>query len=253
MKIDKPLNVLILDDELHACELLEIYLQKHCPAVNEITKALSVSEARKYLLKKRNINVLFIDIEMPDENGLEFVQSIDLSDIYPVFVTSHAQYSIAALKANAFDYLLKPVRTEELKETIERICSNRNSNIKNENPHQPIQRFEIRNQKQISYIDHQDIIMITAQGSYSEVHTLEGKHLISQNLRQIESTLNNRDFFRCHNSYLVNIRHVKQLIHEGNYVMLTKELKSIVSKSKREEFMHMMLGKDGDTKFNRSI
>jgi len=237
----KPLNVLILDDEAHANELLEIYLKKYCPKISKIWKCTSTVEARKLLLKHKSINVLFIDIEMPDENGLEFLFSIDVTNIYPIFVTSHSEHSIKAFKAEAFDYLLKPVQTDELKETIERVCARLNSNSIDENLHPDIKRLEIRNQKSITYIEHQDIVMVMAQGSYSEVYTLKNKHIISRNLRQVESYLKNSHFMRCHNSYIVNIRHVKELIHEGNYAVLVNGLKSLISSSKKEEFMERMI------------
>ena len=127
---EKPLRLVIVDDSPEALDLLENLL---CDIKYvEITgRALNASEAKKLILRS-NPDLILLDIQMPEKSGFDLIKELkELSiDINVIFITAHNEYAIKAIKAAAFDYLLKPVDQSELLESIQRF----KQNIKKELP-----------------------------------------------------------------------------------------------------------------------
>ena len=108
----------IIDDEPHGIKTLRYQLEKSGMA--EIVFATDSSADGLYQLQKNNIDILFLDIEMPELNGFEMLSQLKEINFKVVFVTAYNQYAIKAIKMNALDYLLKPVDKKELDETLEK-------------------------------------------------------------------------------------------------------------------------------------
>jgi len=114
------LRALIVDDEFHARDNLTMLLQNYCKDVLVLGKAVSAEEARQFL-SMNEIDVVFLDIKMPGEDGFEFLQSLPEKDFGVIFTTAYNEFALEAFKANAIDYLEKPIDIEDLLEAVEKI------------------------------------------------------------------------------------------------------------------------------------
>ena len=111
------LNTIIVDDEEFARSSLYFLLQENCEGIHISGIAKSVTEARN-LLAGNTIDLIFLDIAMPGENGFELIPDVQSSKAHVIFTTAYDQYALKAIKANALDYLLKPIDIDELKTAV---------------------------------------------------------------------------------------------------------------------------------------
>jgi len=110
-------KALVIDDEYHIREGMQVLLAQNCPGLTLAGTAASAQEARA-ILGSNDVDILFLDISMPGEDGFSFLKSIDASRYAIIFVTAFQEYALRAFKASAVDYLLKPVNAVELKEAV---------------------------------------------------------------------------------------------------------------------------------------
>ena len=109
----KQYTAIIIDDERNVREALEHLLGKHCPAISICGLAASAEEGRE-LLRNKQVDLIFLDIRMPKEDGFTFLKSIASENYGVIFTTAYEEYALNALKANAIDYLLKPINQIEI-------------------------------------------------------------------------------------------------------------------------------------------
>ena len=108
------MKALIVDDVLASCNILKLLVKKYCQEISEVKTTTSAKEAIT-ILNEESIDLLFMDIEMPEMNGFDLIRSIESPDFELVFVSAFDSYAIKAFRFGAIDYLLKPVSIEELK------------------------------------------------------------------------------------------------------------------------------------------
>ena len=113
------LNTIIVDDEEFARSSLYFLLQENCENLHITGIAKSVAEARN-LLTQNSVDLIFLDIAMPGENGFELIPYAQSSNAHVIFTTAYDQYALKAIKANALDYLLKPIDIDELKMAVDK-------------------------------------------------------------------------------------------------------------------------------------
>jgi YesN/AraC family two-component response regulator len=116
----RNLNVLVVDDEAPARELMCRQIERSCPSLNVVQTASSAKEAR-HLIDTISPDVVFVDIRMPNESGLDLIDRYKDRDFYVVFATTYHEYAVEALRQRAFDYLLKPIDMDELQACSRRI------------------------------------------------------------------------------------------------------------------------------------
>ncbi|MCF7859590.1 MAG: response regulator transcription factor [Candidatus Cloacimonetes bacterium] len=128
------ITCIIIDDEQEACDRLECLLEK-IPTVNKIVTETDAEKGIEWIINN-SFDLVFLDVEMPKKNGFEVVREIRNKNLAPtfIFVTAYAQYAIKAIRNTAFDYLLKPVDIDELKEAINRFQYNREKAFKDNLP-----------------------------------------------------------------------------------------------------------------------
>lgn len=116
------ISVLILVDEEKNIENLSFLLENDCEGVQVIAKFNNAKSVRQWLLSN-SCDVIFLDINMPIENGFEFLKNIQIQNLKIVFVTAYNEFALQAIKANAFDYILKPINIDELQASIKKLKS----------------------------------------------------------------------------------------------------------------------------------
>ena len=113
------ITALLVDDEKKNRDSLKKLLAEYCPAVEVVGEAASVNEALSFLNRQRP-QLIFLDVEMPNGSGFDFLRQVDKVDFKIIFVTAHSHYAIKAIRFSAVDYLLKPVDTDDLIEAVKK-------------------------------------------------------------------------------------------------------------------------------------
>ena len=205
---DRPVRVLIVDDEEPARHLLRVMLQAHSEVevVGECSNGFDAVKA----VSDHKPDVLFLDIQMPKLDGFEVLELIEPGPAV-VFVTAYDQYAIKAFEVSAVDYLLKPFDESRLSEALTRAVGRRGQAMETSPgdiraaAKRGIDRIVIQDRGQINIIPVHTIDYFEAQGDYVAVHTGKHSHLKQQTLKSLEAGLDHRRFVRVHRSYILNL------------------------------------------------
>jgi len=243
----------IIDDEKDSIDTLKWKLENYCPDVSVISSFEKPADGVSYL-KKNPVDLLFLDIEMPMLTGFDVLEELgrDISfDI--IFITAYDNFGIQAVKFSALDYLLKPVQNKELKEAIDKHLKKSQQKIPSEQIDLLLNnvqaerkgkrgRIALASKESIEFVDPNDIIVCEANSNYTNIYLVEGrKRVISKTLKDFEEMLLQFDFFRPHNSHLINLGRVKEFIRgDGGYLVMENKMKIPVSKNRKEELMQLL-------------
>ncbi|GAA4457398.1 LytTR family DNA-binding domain-containing protein [Rurimicrobium arvi] len=238
----KPINTIIVDDEADSIELLQIQLKKHCPQVHVLATFNDPLTAMAQM-GSFEPDLIFSDIEMPRMTGLELMQRARPAGAQVVFVTAFNEYAVKAFRANALDFLTKPVQESELIEVVNKVQSNlrqqlseRLESAKNSFQNRTIDRIAIATQQDVSFIRLADIVMAEAKNSYAELLLQTGKKvLMSKSLKDLEDITDPDKFIRIHRQYLVNIDYVRSFNRQESTVLLKDNIEIPVARAKRDE------------------
>ncbi len=242
------LKVVIADDEPDANNFLESSLTVCCPNVKVIAKCFSIAEI-EHVINNLSFDVLFLDILMPGGDVFEMLERINKRNFDIVFITAYSQYAIKAIKQSAVDYLLKPVDLAELKNAIVKIemkrANKEGSDISINNLLKLIsfqsKKLEIAASDRITYIRIADIIRFEGDGNYVKIITSKNENfLVTKKLKDYQEYLKDFPFYRVHNSYLINIYHVKSVFTKDSMIVMTDNKVIPLSRKKKEEFLTMM-------------
>lgn len=244
------LNTIIVDDEEFARSSLYFLLQENCEHIHISGIAKSVAEARS-LLANNTIDLIFLDIAMPGENGFELIPDAQESKAHVIFTTAYDQYALKAIKANALDYLLKPIDIDELKAAVDKaekyISLNKNNNHQKESlqnlatnltDRTEIRKISLPNGQGYSLVNVDDIIHIAADSNYSIFYLQNNdKITVSKVLKEYEEILPDNQFIRIHKSSIVNLNYVKEYNSKnGLEVILKNGEKIAVSRRRASDF-----------------
>lgn len=235
--------------------MLRTLIQDYCPEVTVVGEAPDLLTGIKEI-HQLNPDLVFLDIEMPGHSGLELLDLISQQEINfeIIFTTAYQEYAVEAFRLSALDYLLKPIQFPKLREAVDRFIK------KKANAVQSVQldalkfnlsaeadlekRIVIPVGQSYKFIKSGDIIMIKGDGAYSEVYLSNGdKFVVSRNLKTFGEMLASLpNFYRCHKSYLINLKCVKEFVKsEGGRIILCGNVEAGISQDKTEEFMRIMV------------
>jgi two-component system, LytTR family, response regulator len=237
----------IVDDELKSRESLQILLQDFCKDVEVAAVCQNVEEGYLAIVRHKP-DVVFLDIQMQRETGFDLLEKFKRIDFEVVFTTAYSEYAIKAFKFSAIDYLLKPIDIEELNAAVDKIRNRKNSNISeriqqlgyNLKPDSPQRyRLALPSNDGLVFVKVEEVMYCEADSNYTIVHLVnEKKHMVSRTLKEYEELLSGHDFFRIHNSYLINLNFIKNYVRgEGGYVIMKNGTSLDVSKRKKEAFL----------------
>ena len=246
------MKVLIIDDEAKARNLLEIIITDKCEAITEIYQAEDL-ELGIESIKKNQPEIVFLDIEMPKYSGLQILDFFEEKEVnfQIIFTTAYHQYAINAFKLAAIDYLLKPINVIELQEAVEKAVSlikkqqvsNKLDDLKDTFQKLSLNTIALEIPKGILFASYDDIKYFEADGMYTNVHMKDDKvELICKPIKFFANQLEKNTFFyKPHRSFLINIKHVSQLIkQDGTYLLMSNNKTIPLSKDKKEEFMTLV-------------
>jgi two-component system LytT family response regulator len=251
------IRAIIIDDENSAINVLSMLLKKKCKDDVEVVATSNSPTEGKALIEQHKPDLVFLDIEMPGMTGIDLIRSLPNPNFHVVFVTAYDAYAVEAFELSAIDYLLKPIGADKvervinkIKENIRKAQSHMNEQLKqlerilkintngNEN------RIGVGMADKIVFVNIPDILYCEAQGNYTNVVLYDGKKIVaSKTLGDFEDQFADKNFFRIHHSFLINMNRVKEFQrYEGGYVMMENNIKLEVSQRKRKDFLDAISG-----------
>ena len=261
----------IIEDELHSREFLKSIVSELFPDIQIVGSAESVS-AGIALIEQTQPDLVFLDIEMQSGTGFDLLQQVNRRDFDVIFTTAYDHYAIQAIKFSAVDYLLKPIDLEELQVAVDKVRERRSLSRQTQpnalhaeltqppvaspnralemllanlqNPAQP-QTITLATSDGLEFVPLATIIRLEAAGAYTTFHLKDGKKIVvSKNLKEYENLLPPRQFFRVHNSHLINLHEVRRMIKtDGGYAVMSDGVSVMISPKKRDEFLQLMTGR----------
>jgi len=245
------LKAIIIDDEARSRKALQIALSDYCPSV-QIAAIAETAENGIEAIIKHKPDIVFLDVQMPGMSGFDLLAHFPEINFDIVFITAHDHYAIKAIRFSALDYLLKPIQIDELMAAVKKAEEKKNNRHTNwqyrslyenvRSSHNPSGSIAVPTSDGLLFIKTDNIIRCEAEGNYVIIYqTGKEKMLITKNLGDIESMLDAKEFFRLHNSHLVNLSHIKKYVKgDGGYVIMSDNSIVDVARRKKEEFMQML-------------
>lgn len=202
-------------------------------------------------------DLIFLDINMKDMNGFEVLQEIAIPQKpIVIFVTAYDNYASRAFDVDAFDFLLKPFKDQRFFKTINKVLKISHSEADSIFEKKIMELFRIYSKEtklvgaslkipvkqgnKTLLLDPGNIFYITASGYYAEIYTNNKKFVLRETLNNLEGILDNDIFFRIHRSSIINMNHIKEIVHSGFSeidVRMTDEKLLRISKSNKKQFM----------------
>ena len=224
------IKAIALDDEPPALKVLEAYC--------EITEGISLvrtftrpSEAERYI-SRYPVDLIFLDINMPTTNGIEFYKSLDRK-LMVIFTTAHAEFAVEGFNINALDYLLKPIRKERFDQAILKAREQFELQQKSTDPAEAF--LLIRADYSLHRIRVEDILYIEGLDDYLKIHIADQKTVVTRmTMKNILTELAHADFVRVHKSFIVPMRRVNKV---RNRIIYIGEHEIPVGNSYEEDFM----------------
>ncbi len=238
------LKTIIVDDESNARENLKILIDEFCPELKVIGMASSVAEART-LIEKEDPEVVFLDIAMPNEDGFELLKHYENRDFSVIFTTAYNEYALKAFKADAIDYLEKPISIDDLQKAVEKLMrihtiEDMEALSKKREADRENDRISVPTRDGYIILKNEEITHLEASDNYTMIYLANGsRHLSSKNIKVYEDNLNANIFYRTHKSYIVNIEHhLKEFSRkEGNVAVLQNGKMVPVARRKMTQFL----------------
>ncbi|OIR01333.1 transcriptional regulatory protein YehT [mine drainage metagenome] len=228
------MKAVIIEDEKKNRVQLKSLLVKHCKQVRLIGEAADADEGIK-MIKEINPDLIFLDIQMPHQSGFDMLAALGEYNFEVIFVTGYDQYGVQAIKFSALDYLLKPVKPDELIKAVTKAETKKRKKQTHEqiinllsvvnNSRKTEHRIALPMMKEIRFISPDEIIRCESANNYTQFYLQNGeKLLVSKGIYAYDEMLKDYHFIRCHQSHLVNRIFIKSLLKEDTiFELLLKD------------------------------
>jgi two-component system LytT family response regulator len=240
------INAVIVDDEPKAIQSLSWELTNFSDEITILDTFSSPENALEFL-KHNTPDCLFLDIQMPTMDGFQFLDKLTNRDFPVIITTAYDEYAIKALKHEAIDYLLKPIDSDDLNDTIEKIKKFNSKPLSIDRLEQLLlninnapakQKVTINADGKLIFININDIIFVQSDGNYSTIYLKNNKKkVVTKKLKDINAILPQSSFFRTHNSYIVNLHKIKEFLKTEGYLIMESNHKIPVARQRKSEFL----------------
>ncbi len=237
------INVIIVDDEPLAQDVLETYIEK-MPELNLVRKCSNALEANE-VLKANEIDLMFLDIQMPQLTGVDFLKTLKNPPLV-IFTTAYPNYAIEGFELNALDYLLKPISLERFMKAVNKAIdqielqrtekgTHGSSQAKDEN------YFFVKADKKLIKVNFKDIIYIEGLKDYVIIRMDTSRVITLQTMKSLEAKLPQHIFRRIHRSYIVNIDRIQAIVGNMVEVIEKNQAKHLpIGKNYRDELLKII-------------
>jgi len=237
------LKCIVIDDEPLALMQMQNYVAR-VPFLELVESFDNAVEARDFLGTDNSVDLIFVDINMPELSGIDFVRGLESAPMV-VFTTAYSEYAVESFKLDAIDYLLKPFSFESFEraakkaQSIAQLLALRDSTNSDSLPlgEQSAEKecISIRADHKTSLVRYSNIVYIESAGEYVRLHLADGGHLVTLfRLKNMESALPSERFVRVHRSFIVNLEHVTG--YTKGQVFLTGDEYAPIGENYRDSF-----------------
>jgi len=246
------INAIIIDDEQHCSDRLSSLLQENhqdiinlCGAFSDIEKGLSA-------IIKLHPQLVFLDVQIHDKTGFDLLKQLPKIDFDIIFTTAYEKYAVQAIKFSALDYLLKPVTQEDLGFAINKSAEKNKLNdtsAKLDTLFHNLKNIQGMSKKicvpvvtGLVFLEIADIIRCESEINYTTIFLKDKQKLVvAKTLKEFEEMLTEYNFFRVHNSHLINLAYIKSYNKgKGGFVTLSDSTSIEVSTRRKEDFIKAM-------------
>lgn len=228
-------------------------LSKHFPEVDVIDTIDNIPEAIERV-KSIKPDLIFLDIELPPYTGFNLLEETRELDFHTIFTTSFNQYAIKAFKFSAVHYLEKPYGLDDMREAMDLYKKRSGQGIDRNSVDALLHNLKENEENQVigfpilgglDFISVKDILWCKADNNYTQVRLTDEKRLtVSKTLKKVESLLSEYNFFRVHNSYLINLNHMRKYRKgDGGEVVMSDGYEVDVSRNRKEAFLEVLKAK----------
>jgi two-component system LytT family response regulator len=231
------IRCIAVDDEPLALKQIGAYIGR-TPFLELVALCSNAFEALTFI-REDQVDLLFVDINMPDLNGLDFVKSLE-KKIPVIFTTAYSEYAIDGFQVDALDYLLKPISYALFLKSANKAKSWFDMNIRSsEITPQPLDYLFVKADHRLIRIMLSEIKYIEGSNEYIIIHLLRDKPLTTlMRMKNIESMLPENHFLRVHRSFIVNLNHVKVI--ERNRIIFDEKIYIPVGEQYKESFQKFL-------------
>ena len=244
------IKAIIVDDELTAIKSLKWEIENFCTDIEVCDSFISPTEAIS-AINYIKPDCVFLDIEMPEMDGFQLLEKLQFRDFDLIITTAYDSYALKAFKESAIDYLLKPVDSDDLVKSVSKIQANKSKNALGKELQMALSNFSSNTvPKKIAlslagktiFVVPEEIMYCKSDGNYTTIFFKgDKKEMLSKKLKDVELMINNASFCRVHNSYLVNINHIKAFVKvDGHHIVLENEVSIPVSRSKKNTLLQLL-------------
>lgn len=243
---DKKVRTVIVDDEKENIDLLKYFLDKYCHDKIEIVGEALSKKGGIETINHLRPELLILDIQLDDGNAFELIENLTLERFKTIFVTAFDEFALKAFKYNVVDYILKPVQIDELVNAIDKVCDDLKDGVYTNSDHLDLLSKSIFSKSNLDFIvvpsmdkkkfvKLDDILYLKSDGGYTTFFLVHGSKIVSsKNIGLYEETIQEASFYRSHNSYIVNLKHVRNIDKaKGNYFEMSNG--EFIPISKRKE------------------
>lgn len=243
------MKCIIIDDEEHCIVSLTYLLENYFSEVKICATCLNSTNVYD-LIQYHKPDFIFLDIEMPLLNGFDLLSKFEHLDFDVIFTTAYDEYAIKAIKFSALDYLLKPISKEELAFSIEKIKGKQGSMNQAQlqmatavHNRQLPDTIAIPTKDGLLFVLINDIVYCQADGSYTKLFMADKSEIfLSKPLGDVDELLNEYNFFRIHNSTLINLKQVKKYIRgDGGEVIMSNGHNLLVARIRKTDFLNVFM------------
>src|ERR1017187_7122472 len=225
------LKAIIVEDEVPNARLLKNLLTKYCPEI----ELLGICDTVKSSIEEIPVllpDLVFMDVLLADGNAFDILTRLEKINFQIIFTSAYNDFAVKAIKFSALDYIIKPVSINELKEAVKKAVDKTKSNDESKQFDTLLQNVNAKNGKLYKialpsmeghiFTDLDTIIRCEADGSYTNFFLVsKQKILVSKPIKDYDNLLSENNFFRVHNSHLININHVQKYVKgSGGYVVM---------------------------------
>lgn len=230
------MNCIAVDDEPLALDIIEAYVARH-PELTLVARCNNAAEASE-VLKKHKVDLMFLDIEMPEITGLNFVKSLEHKPLF-MFTTAYPDYALEGFELDAIDYLLKPIAYDRFEKGVEKALEyykiKQNSDVAESDLES--EHFFVKANQKLIKLSYSEIYYVEAFADYVKIFLADKKIVTLQTMKNMERKLPPEMFSRVHRSFIVNRNHVASFSTSACEV---NEVKIPIGKNYKEAFVALM-------------
>lgn len=235
------LNCIAIDDEPLALQQIELYVRQ-TDFLQSVGSFHQPHAAKELIDGGQKVDLMFVDINMPDISGLDLVRSIESCPLV-IFTTAHSQYAIEGYRVDAIDYLLKPISYADFLRSAQKALRYCELMATNQNI-QPAQSLFVRSEYKMIKIEVSDILYIESRSEYVRIYIADSKPIMTLgSLRSYQQRLHPAGFIQTHRSYLINPEHVSSIERRTVLINHNKQSYQIPIGDMYEENLRQLIGR----------